>query len=797
MNTFKKRTMSLLLTSAMILPLTACGKKKGGLFGNGGVKTAPETIVEDNSTFYNSDIKELILNVTSDKDTDFVDVGQPIIAGDKIFSDYTIDYKMPPEVLNELYGLDYTKDEDVKRANEIYDEYFESGVAIFNMDGTMIDTLDLEQGESIFSIGQDKSGELFGLITSEGGACSMDGADCSLCKIGTDGTISGKTPLKGLEDVGSNMIFTDDGNILLSSYGGFSLISKDGKVIYSKQVESFGGVFMDGGKYYAELYEMDSDWNYNIYLQEIRMTDGELIGEKTKLDSKYAYNLSNGDDGTYYSDGNGLKKLSLSDNSTESVLEWNDADFNHSGILPGSTKIVSSDDIYLVRKKYEESGDTYSAHTYLIHLTKSDTNPHAGQKVITIGGYGELDEAFLDCVVDYNKDTSHKAKINIRDYSAELDLDNDDKDAARAELADKVYLDMLAGTGPDILVDFSEFSQFNNENVLVNLNPMIDGSNGLVRDEYFDNVFHAFETNGKLYQIPVCVDVNGLMINKDLVGDRTGWTYDEFQQIADSLPDDTKILEQMTPDDLLTALMSQATARLIDYENGTVNFESDEFKKILEIAKKYGEKEMDRNDNSGPILAMGNDKFSEGMVATSDCYVYQLAGYANTVAILKGKVGFAGYPSESPVGLSASPMMTLAIAAASPSQEEAWEFIRFMFDHDQQEVFSKSFYSIPLSRKAFDNICKYEVESFQKRKEEYEKYSSQQAEKFYENEITMDMIDEYRSLVEQVSTICSEDPAIMAIVKEEAAAYFADQRSVEDVCRNIQNRTQTIVNERG
>ena len=52
------------------------------------------------------------------------------------------------------------------------------------------------------------------------------------------------------------------------------------------------------------------------------------------------------------------------------------------------------------------------------------------------------------------------------------------------------------------------------------------------------------------------------------------------------------------------------------------------------------------------------------------------------------------------------------------------------------------------------------------------------------------------SLIEQVTNVYQYDPQVAAIVEEEAAAYFAGQRSADDVCKNIQNRVQNLVQER-
>ena len=78
---------------------------------------------------------------------------------------------------------------------------------------------------------------------------------------------------------------------------------------------------------------------------------------------------------------------------------------------------------------------------------------------------------------------------------------------------------MVSGTGPDILVNFGYFSQFNTDDVLVDLNTLIDDKDSNIkREDYYDNILRAAETNGKLYQIPLTYRISGLLGNADLLG---------------------------------------------------------------------------------------------------------------------------------------------------------------------------------------------------------------------------------------------------------------------------------------
>ena len=59
-----------------------------------------------------------------------------------------------------------------------------------------------------------------------------------------------------------------------------------------------------------------------------------------------------------------------------------------------------------------------------------------------------------------------------------------------------------------------------------------------------------------------------------------------------------------------------------------------------------------------------------------------------------------------------------------------------------------------------------------------------------------EIIDDYIDVISTASTIKSFDPNIMIIISEEIPAYFADQKSIEDVAGIITKRAQTVVDER-
>ena len=391
------------------------------------------------------------------------------------------------------------------------------------------------------------------------------------------------------------------------------------------------------------------------------------------------------------------------------------------------------------------------------------------------------------------------------DYSEETYY-ADDIYSASKDMADRVYLDMIAGEGPDILLNFSSYSQFNNENILVDLNVLIDGQNGLDRTQFFDNVFQAFETNGKMYQIPVCIDIHGFIANRDFVGDSTSWTYDEFMSIGDSLPEDVSMMEEIRCNKLLEELISVSSDSYVDYGKKSVDFEGDAFRKALEIARRYGTSHPTVPDPDlseiydryglGYSIPDTTTKLKNGMQAMTSVDMYDIEGYAKYYSLLKEKTVFLGVPSPQGSGLAAAPKMTLAIASACANPDDAWDFVRFMFDKDQQVAYAEALSSIPVNKEALDEKNMKAIEDYQARKELAMQMGTDDSIMYTKYDLTSQTSEAFADLVGEVTTVTRTDPSVMMIVNEEAPGYFEGQRSIEDVCKNIQNRATTVVNER-
>ena len=795
-----KRCFSFLMILCLLLTTVSCGKKK----------VSHNETVKESDPFFQSSAKEIHIEPElKGKVQSFVQHVSEIV-GNSVVSSYEIIYEFPPDVKRKMYDLYETTGKEIGDLMRKVQESYEHGLVIFDFDGNPLSKIELPFNSDVINLFSGRNGEILCLVEH----IDFDtlGTDRELLIYSVEGLL--KESVKIPSDSGISprkSLVTDDGSLILSDYGSIEIISSKGELLGNVvDPDLDGNVVEAGDKYYALMSSYsDNGMVESISFSELDIATCSLKGERKKLEATVGNVVSGGDGKCYTIDGNGIHRVDLSSGSLEEVLNWNSTDVNYSNFDPDSFRVISDSKSAFLRSAYETdkvTGDMIEK-TYAVSLVKTDKNPHAGKKYIDMGTIGIPSGDLLDYIVSYNTEDGNTSRIRVRDYNTVLapDLSYSQRQTI---LSDRVYSEMLEGKGPDILVDFSCFSQFNSEEILVDLNKYVDGPNGLNREEYFDNVLSAFENKGKLYQIPVCFDIRGLLGNKDLIGERTGWTYSEFSGIVEKFPSDVKVMAELEYNDLLERMLSDAMLDFIDYTKKDVYFDGDEFSQLLKITKEYGTDYVETGNADGdgiPDFTVSDpqqsteDLMKQGKLALLPTEIYNLYRYAETRSILENRGIYIGMPSPSGSGVSAMPVLTLAISSVSHNKDEAWTFIRRLFDEDSQYSYTSSLGSIPLHRKAFDRICDDAISDNQFLIEQFEHDESFFS--FFPFPATMVRISQddakgFKSLIESVSTIMSTDPSVLQIIEEEAAPYFRGEKSVEDVCRIVQDRTYAIVHGR-
>ena len=797
-----KRVLSLFLILCLLITSASCHKKSK--------KQSAET-VQEQDPYFQASVKEIRIEPKFEKKVRAFTPNKAKIVGSSVVSSYEVIYEYSPEIereLNDLYDPTVKQLGDLMRKIQGFREH---GLIIFDFDGNPMSEIKLPFNSEVIDLFQTRDGEIMCLVEH----MDFDTLDVwrELMIYSTEGLL--KETVKLPEDSllsPQNILVAGNGSYILSDYGTIEILSGKGEVLGTLVEQELNGNAVEiGDKYYALMSSFsDNGLVESITFSELDLATCTLIGEKKKLDAVIGNAVSGGDGKCYTIDGNGIHSVDISSGKLEEILNWNSADVNYSNFDPASFRVISDSKSAFLRSAFETDKVTGEMieKTYIVSLAKTDKNPHAGKKYIDMGTIGIPSEDLLDYIVSYNTEEGNTSRIRVKDYNTVLapDLSYSQRQTI---LSDKVYSEMLEGKGPDILVNFSCFSQFNSEEILVDLNKYVDGPNGLNREEYFDNVLSAFENKGKLYQIPVCFDIRGLLGNKDLIGERTGWTYSEFSGIVEKLPSDVEVIAELEYNDLLERMLSDAMLDFIDYSKKDVYFDGDEFRQLLTITKEYGTDQVlpeDPDGNGIPEFGVQEEPATDpskqmqtGTLALMPVEIYNLYRYAESRAILKDKGIYVGMPSPGGAGVSAMPVLTLAVSSFSSNKDEVWTFIRRLFDEDSQYTYTSSLGSIPLHRKAFDRICNDAIIDNQYLIEQFEHDGSYFSFFPFPDtmvRITQDDAKGFKALIESVSTIMSTDPSVLQIIEEETAPFFRDEKSVEDVCRIIQERTYEIVHGR-
>lgn len=156
-------------------------------------------------------------------------------------------------------------------------------------------------------------------------------------------------------------------------------------------------------------------------------------------------------------------------------------------------------------------------------------------------------------------------------------------------------------------------------------------------------------------------------------------------------------------------------------------------------------------------------------------------------------ISAAGY------GAKADNATTIAISRSCPYKDEAWDFLKYLFENDYQMACArKPLDHFPVNRKAYDANMNYAIEYNQHEWELKEKDPDLVTDMiWYSIHIGQEHIDALKKVIENIHDSCATDPSALMIIQEEAPGYFTDQRSLDEVINIIQKRAAAVVQERG
>ena len=606
-----------------------------------------------------------------------------------------------------------------------------------------------------------------------------------LIKLDNTGKVAWKLPLnENRQDYWVKwMHLFQDGRIGVSDQDGISFYDTEGKPaghINPKEELDGGTYFLNDGTVVVSVY--NESLNKNV-LRKFDMNTGEYSGEY-EIPGLNGYSLYPGTDSDFLLVGNGgIYSYNFGDAEVKKLMDFIDSDLSSSYVYYISS--VSQKEFYGVM------ADDMTGEETLMKFTKVDPKDVADKTVLTLACY-YLDWEVRKHVVEFNK-SNPDYRITITDYS-QYDTDED----YTAGIT-RLNTDIISGKMPDILLlnDNIPVESYAAKGLFEDLYPYIDQDKEIKREDYFQNVLKVHENNGELYCLPARFIIYTVTGKTADVGNGTGWTLQDLEDLLAAKPEGTEAFSGATRQDMLYYSIRMSGNQFIDWESGKCNFNTEGFISLLEFIKGFPE-ELPEDYWEKDMGASWDDQFRQGKVLLDQTVLNSFSGYNYLKKATFGEdITMIGFPSESKKGSSISSEMKLSMSSKSKNKDGAWQFLRYFLTDEYQE---KDNYGWPLSLTQAEQLSQeakkkpaYEDENGNR--VEYDETYNINGVDIPITPMTQEEVDEVLGFMKSVDQPYTNNQALIDIISEEAAPYFAGQKNVKEVVDIIQNRVQIYVSE--
>ncbi len=391
--------------------------------------------------------------------------------------------------------------------------------------------------------------------------------------------------------------------------------------------------------------------------------------------------------------------------------------------------------------------------------------------------------------------SSDTIRIRLVDYNTLYGSDED----YNAGIA-RLNTDIVSGKMPDIVIldDSMPVDSYISKGLFEDLKPFIEKDEEVPPDSLLPNVIEAYSVDGKLYSLVPSFSVQTVAVKTSDVGDKTGWTVAQAQEILASKPEGTQFLMTVTRGDMTQYCISMSGNQFIDWDSGKCNFNSDEFIQMLEFIKTFPD-EIDQAIYTDDFWNNYDTMWREGKVLAN---VLNLGDFRHYNVTEKGtfgeKITLIGFPaSEGNAGSVIWPDLRIALSSKCADKEAAWGFLRTFLSEEYQK---NNIYNFPIRADLFNEMADKAME-----KPYYEDENGNRIE--YDDTYWMNGVDvtippmtqeEVNFLKEWIIGVKQPykmDETLINIISEEAEPFYSGQKNARDVAGIIQSRVQLYVNE--
>jgi len=423
----------------------------------------------------------------------------------------------------------------------------------------------------------------------------------------------------------------------------------------------------------------------------------------------------------------------------------------------------------------------------LIKLTKAEERQteSLGKKKVTLSAF-HLSDNMINAIANFNK-ANPNYHIEAKTYKSE-EISFDD--------AIKVFnTDIISGNTPDIVIldGLPNIYSYASKEIFADLYELMDKDPDVNREDYVSNIMKAFETDDELYVFTTAFSIITLIGKTVDVGADMGWTWDDYNALLLKQPAETIPIGVewgvINNQNFLEIMISGKLNDFVNYEPGECYFESSDFIELLKIANSF--------PAEGSYIPFS--AYSEGNPLLMRVSVDNFTNLKRYEDIHFGEeITFIGFPTENGgSGATGISYDRFAISAKAKEPDGAWEFAKYLITDFQNDII-KSEFGFPVKNSAIEAMA---FEAKQKSADgNRREISVIDGSSVFMAEVGLNNDKDNQKVLDLILSVTSfadNESVLTDIIIEEAAYYFAGQKSAEETAAVIQNRVGLYLAERG
>ena len=659
----------------------------------------------------------------------------------------------------------------IDKENYVYDQ--QSNLQIYDENGVLQSTVDLRKAFGIPDDGYINVERVLRHDDTLYLSCYGE-SGMTLQTMSLDGTLGKTVPVfpDGTDGYMNNMFFTADGKMIVC----------------------------------ADIYGTDSS-------KQLIITIDLATGARTELDTKNDYRLGNslfaGPDGTFYcSDQNGIYTVDPTTLAKTEILNYINSDYIYKY---SNFTMLPDGRIATFRGNYNPGA---MASTYAVTIfTKVPDSEITPKYIITVASAGYAYN-LQEQIVKYNL-ASEEYRIKYVDYS-QYNTD-EDYNAGQTRLGD----DILAGNVPDVLIADQQFSvsKYVSKGLFADLYTFIDKDESMKREEFLENILAGCEIDGKLYEIPTNFYIQGLIGPKETIDTFRDLTIREFVDKLSTLPEGVTFFRDgdITRETLLQMLFLTNYQNFIDRKTGKCSINNDECRALLEFAKMMPEKNLwDRDgfDSSTFDWDAYNNMFRDGKALAQQVSIGDFSGIRDYAYSYEKntELDFIGFPAPDRAGMSfTTANLKFLVSAKGAFPDASWEFVKIFLADDYQTNQSWGFPVKKAALEAKKQAMLDQIKENEKNRDENGDTTGDgniiggaQAtvisdvyydDVYYRREVTAADVETVYGYACTAKKQFVYDTSLFDIINEEASAYFAGTKTLDEILPLMESRITIFLSE--